>query len=136
MRRTLLTTCLLACTAATAAHALAPPVHHPVAAERVAPGMPPLVAAPVLIHATPRLSQEPDHGATVVVTGTAFELGVSVTMSNPFYVFTFGPQSLERVTPTSLQFDGKDLPDGTYDLSVRSRSGQQSSVLSVTVKRK
>ena len=72
----------------------------------------------------------------VAVTGTHFDPGLSVTLANPHYVFTFSGVSLEKMTATSLSFDAGALVEGTYDLTVRNPSGRRSNAMPVIVSRK
>jgi hypothetical protein len=76
-------------------------------------------------------------GSTVVtVTGRGFGPSLALTLTSPFYVFTFGPTSLELVGAESLRFDAGPIPDGTYDLTVSNGAGRRSSAVKFVMQRK
>jgi hypothetical protein len=59
-----------------------------------------------------------------------------MTLTSPFYVFTFGPTSLEDVGAESFRFDARPIPDGTYDLTVSNGEGRRSSAVIFVMQRK
>lgn len=95
-------------------------------------------AAPQLNSTKTTLQADPDSGPTsaVTVTGQGFAPGLRMTLSNPQYVFTFGPDSLEPVSNTSFQFDAKPIPEGVYALVVRNGSGRPSNAITLVVRRR
>jgi hypothetical protein len=119
----------------TALQALAGP-RHPREVAPAAEAAAPLANAvvPVLTAVPPRVL-DPDHSPIVTLTGGHFEPGVTVTMSNAFYVFTFGARSIEALTATSLSFDGSALAEGTYELHIQNPSSLASNSLTVVVRR-
>jgi hypothetical protein len=142
MRRTLITAGLFAAGVVTALQALAGPGHPremASAAESAVPPSaavaPPLAVAPLLTAVPPRVL-DPDDSPIVTLNGRHFEPGVTVTMSNSSYVFTFGTRSINDLTATSLSFDGRALAEGTYELHVQNPSSLLSNSLTVVVRRK
>jgi hypothetical protein len=94
-----------------------------------------LAVAPVLSAVPPRVL-DLDRSPVVTLSGRHFEPGVTVTMSNPFYVFTFGSRSIGKLTATSLTFDGSSLPEGTFELHIQNPSSPSSNSVTVVVRRK
>jgi hypothetical protein len=78
----------------------------------------------------------PAAATVVTVTGRGFEPGLTMTLTSPFYVFTFGPSSLEDVGAESFRFDARPIPDGTYDLTVSNGEGRRSSAVRFVMQRK
>jgi hypothetical protein len=72
----------------------------------------------------------------VTVTGRGFEPSLTMTLTSPFYVFTFGPTSLDDVGADSFRFDAKPIPDGNYDLTVSNGAGRRSSAVTFVMQRK
>ena len=75
----------------------------------------------------------PDEGP-VRLSGERLDAGLTLIVANEGSVLAYGPQSLSVQPPTSLEFDPKFLEDGTYQMSVRSPSGRQSSPQILTVR--
>jgi hypothetical protein len=136
VRGTLITAGLFSVGVVTALQALAGP-GRPHEMARAAESTAPLAlgVAPLLITVPPRVL-DPDHSPIVTLRGAHFEPGVTVTMSNSFYVFTFGARSIDGLTATSLSFDGSALIEGTYELHIQNPSGLPSNSLTVIVRRK
>jgi len=100
----------------------------------------PGVASQVAVPATPQLARTPlraspdsNAGPLVTITGRDFTASVEMTLRNQFNVFTFGPQSLTRLTPTSFQFDSSPVPDGAYVVTVRNGIGRPSNAVTLVV---
>jgi hypothetical protein len=99
-------------------------------------------AVPVALGVAPTLTAGPtrildlDHSPILTLSGTHFDPGVIVTMSNSFYVFTFGARSINELTARSLSFDGRALVDGTYELHIQNPSSLPSNSVTVVVRRK
>jgi hypothetical protein len=131
LRATVVMTSLIAGSLGAATHSWGKPVpvrqNPPAAVSKVAAAAPQLAKTPLRVM--------PDANATVVVTGQGFEPTLTMTLSNQFNVFTFGAQSLERVTATSFRFDANPVPDGTYLVTVRNGDGQKSNPVTLVVKR-
>jgi hypothetical protein len=136
VRGTLITAGLFIAGVVTALQALAGPGRtREVAPAAESAGPLSLAVGPLLTAVPPRVV-DPDHSPIVTLTGRHFEPGVIVTMSNSFYVFTFGARSIEQLTATSLSFDGRSLAEGTYELHVQNPSSLPSNSLTVVVQRK
>jgi hypothetical protein len=142
VRRTLITAGLFAAGVVTALQALAGPGHPREMASAAESAGPPAVAvapslavAPLLTAVPPRVL-DPDDSPIVALNGKHFEPGMTVTMSNSLYVFTFGTRSINGLTATSLSFDARTLVEGTYELHVQNPSGLPSNSLTVVVRRK
>jgi hypothetical protein len=78
----------------------------------------------------------PAASTVITVTGRRFGPSLTMTLTSPFYVFTFGPTSLEIVGAESFRFDAGPIPDGTYDLTVSNGAGRRSSPVKFVMQRK
>jgi hypothetical protein len=78
----------------------------------------------------------PAASTVITVTGRGFGPSLTMTLTNPFYVFTFGPTSLDDVGAKSFRFDAGPIPDGTYDLTVSNGAGRRSSPVKFVMQRK
>jgi len=78
----------------------------------------------------------PAASTVVTVSGREFGPGLTMTLTSPFYVFTFGPMSLEDIGAESFRFDAGSIPDGTYDLTVSNGAGRRSSAVKFVMQRK
>jgi hypothetical protein len=135
VRSTLITAGLVAAGVATAMQALAEPGRPRVVAPAAESAMPLSLAVAPLLTAVPPRVIDPDHSPIVTLTGRHFEPGVIVTMSNSFYVFTFGARSIDELTARSLTLDGRALVEGTYELHVQNPFSLPSNSVTVVVRR-
>ncbi len=94
-----------------------------------------VVHSPVASSPAPQLTvtktplRAPAGPATIVtITGQGFEPSLTMTLTSPSHVFTFGSASLEDVGAESFRFDAAAIPDGTYDLTVSNGAGRSGAV--------
>jgi hypothetical protein len=141
-RAVVLLTSVVAAGAGTAAHSWNWPSRARPANLRMAAALSP---APQAESAAPQLTVTkmplrapagPADNTAVTVTGRQFGPGLTMTLTNSFYVFTFGPMSLEDVGAESFRFDAGSIPDGTYDLTVSNGAGRRSSAVKFVMLRK
>jgi hypothetical protein len=130
----LLTSVVAASVGATAHSWNRPPREHAAAVET------PVVERPapqLTIAKTPlRASTTAGTPAMVTVTGRGFEAGVTMTLTSPFYVFTFGPKSLDDLHAESFRFNAEPIPGGIYDLTVSIGAGRPSNAVTFVMQRK
>ncbi len=95
-----------------------------------------LTDTPELQSAPPRVALPRDGRAfPIALIGDQFGPHVSVQVMNAAYVFTYAQASLTRVSTRSLEFDGAQLEDGIYTVTVRAGSQRSRALTMVVVSR-
>jgi hypothetical protein len=142
LRAVVLLTSVVAAGAGTAAHSWTWPSRARLASLRssTAQSAAPEAQSPApeltVMKAPLRAPAGPAADTVVSVTGRKFTAGLTMTLTSPFYVFTFGPMSLEGVGAESFRFDAGSIPDGTYDLTVSNGAGRRSNAVKFVMLRK